>query len=70
METEPSFNVLSKGLEQQRIDPRSARKEAYPLYHYHFLILLSHCGEYGGEWAYECNSPPILNDHKNIARHS
>ena len=23
-----------------------------------------------GEWAYECNSPPIRNDHKVIARHS
>ena len=23
-----------------------------------------------GEWVYECNSPPIRNDHKVIARHS
>ena len=23
-----------------------------------------------GEWAYICNSPPIRNDHKVIARHS
>ena len=23
-----------------------------------------------GEWAYECNSPPIRNDRKVIARHS
>ena len=23
-----------------------------------------------GEWAYECNSPPIRNDHKVITRHS
>ena len=23
-----------------------------------------------GEWAYECNSPPIRNAHKVIARHS
>ena len=33
-------------------------------------MLLSHLGEYGCEWAYECNSPPIRNDHKMIARHS
>jgi hypothetical protein len=33
-------------------------------------MLLSHSGEYGGEWAYECNSPPIRNDRKVIARHS
>jgi hypothetical protein len=33
-------------------------------------MLLLHSGEYGGEWTYECNSPPIRNDHKVIARHS
>jgi hypothetical protein len=34
------------------------------------LLLLSHSGEYGGEWAYEFNSPPIRNDRKVIARHA
>ena len=35
-----------------------------------FLMLLSHLGEYGCEWAYECNSPPFRNDHKVVPRHS
>jgi hypothetical protein len=34
------------------------------------IMLLSHSGEDGGEWAYECNSSPIRNDHKVISRHS
>ena len=35
-----------------------------------FLILLSHCGEYGGEWAYECNWSHIRNDHFSAAPQS
>ena len=38
------------------------------LRHVLHVILLLNCGEYGGKWAYECNSPPIRNDHKVIAR--
>ena len=31
------------------------------------------CGEYGGEWAYECNLPPIRNDRQRfigVCKHS
>jgi hypothetical protein len=34
------------------------------------IMLLSHSGEYGCEWAYECNSPPFRNDQKVFDRHS
>ena len=33
-------------------------------------MLLSHLGEYGCEWAYKSNLPPIRYDHRVIARHA
>ena len=37
--------------------------------HYDIMLLL-YLGEYGCEWAYECNAPPFRNDHKVLARDS
>lgn len=59
------------GLIQKRVTP--ANKHQSINNRFYTVMLRSHSGEYGGKWAYECNSPTIRNYHMviiGVCKHS